>query len=156
MTRRAIIDGSLVDVRNVNQHKCVRLVVDVPAERAREVIDAFGWPTMVNPVPVAIARLTEQASQAPRPAEQPTKPAGAPKSYAQRVALLCKEPRFWRFLSDEHGSVVGPVKSEADAAEAMRIICGVKSRSEIVEGTGAAATAKLIVGDYDVWLRVVS
>lgn len=151
MTRRAIIDGSLVDVRNVNQHKCVRLVVDVPAERAREVIDAFGWPTMVNPVPVAIARLTEQASQAPRPAEQPTKPAGA-KSYAQRIALLCKEPKFWKFLEEKYRPM--KVWDEEAAAETVRMACDVISRGDIIEGSGAAEKWRQLSADYAAWERV--
>lgn len=153
----AVFRATYSDWRVIKGRKVVQVVFETPIEQADLAYKVVGG--MPNPAEekwFAIARLaSEKAGQQPRPAEQPTKPAGA-KSYAQRVALLCKEPRFWRFLSDEHGSVVGPVKSEADAAEAMRIICGVKSRSEIVEGTGAAATAKLIVGDYDVWLRVVS
>jgi hypothetical protein len=134
----AVIDGALVDVRNVNQHKCVRLIVDVPAERAREVIE----------VSVAIARLTEQASQAPRQVS-PLAPAGAPKSYAQRIALLCKEPRFWRFM-EERGWIAD---SEDSAADAVRAACGVKSRSEIVEGGEAGHVWRNMSADYDNWKR---
>lgn len=152
----AVIRATYADFKLIKSRGVVQLVFEVPIHESGRALDvAGGMPEPAKERWFAIARLTEGAGPQPRPAEQPTTPAGA-KSYAQRVALLCKEPRFWRFLSDEHGSVVGPVKSEADAAEAMRIICGVKSRSEIVEGTGAAATAKLIVGDYDVWLRVVA
>ena len=44
----AAITAMLVDVRNVNAHKCVRLEIHVPAEQAGAVMAAFGWPTMVT------------------------------------------------------------------------------------------------------------
>jgi hypothetical protein len=149
MTKPAVIDGSLVDVRNVNQHKCVRLIVDVPAERAREVIDAFGWPTMVNPVSVAIARLTEQASQQPRQAVTQTAPAGA-KSYAQRIALLCQDRRFQKFLQDRTGL---ELNCEARVADYVRDLCEVQSRAEIVEGSQPGMKWRSLAADYDVWRR---
>ncbi len=57
MTKPAAITAELVDVRNVGMHKCIKLTLHVPAERAAEVIAAFGWATAVDPVPVALARL---------------------------------------------------------------------------------------------------
>ncbi len=60
--RPAVIAGNLVDAKNVNTHKVFRLVIDVPAEHAVRVIEAFGWPTMAAPVPVAVARLSKDAS----------------------------------------------------------------------------------------------
>lgn len=57
MNKPAAIAAQLVDVRNVSTHKCIRMIVEVPAEQAMAVIAAFGWPTGVDPVPVAIARL---------------------------------------------------------------------------------------------------
>jgi hypothetical protein len=55
------ITGSLVDLKNIAVHKCVRLSIDVPAELAQRVIASFGWPTGQNPVPVAIARIDTEA-----------------------------------------------------------------------------------------------
>ena len=60
MSDAAIIQGSLIDVRNAGQHKEVILKIAVPAELAMRVLDAFGWPTAVNPVSVAVARLREE------------------------------------------------------------------------------------------------
>lgn len=62
MTDAAIISGSLVDVRNVGTHKSVKLTIHVPEEYAMKVVEAFGWPTGVNPVPVAIAHMNRAAS----------------------------------------------------------------------------------------------
>lgn len=57
MSKTSAIDAYLVDVKNVNTHKVVELKIHVPQERAMEVFELFGWPTMVNPVSIAIARL---------------------------------------------------------------------------------------------------
>lgn len=155
MTAPAVTQGQLVDVRNVNAHKCIRLVIDIPAELAPRVIAAFGWPTQVNPVPVAIARLTEEASQSPRPA-LPSQPAGADKrvSYAQRLGIACNEPAFWQFvqglLPQKHYI---RVDSEATAADAVRYLCGVKSRSETIKGTPAGDKAHNLLLDYDNYVR---
>jgi hypothetical protein len=57
----AAIMGSLVNLKNVSTHKSLALTIHVPAEAAQQVLAAFGWPTMVDPVPVAIARLEGEA-----------------------------------------------------------------------------------------------
>ena len=61
MTQPAIITASLVDVRNLNTEKSVKLTLHVPAELAGSVFEAFGWPTATNPVPVVLARLNPDA-----------------------------------------------------------------------------------------------
>ena len=60
MNDAAVIGGSLVDVKNFNTDKSVRLVIDVPAELALRVIEIFGWPTRADPIPVAVARLATE------------------------------------------------------------------------------------------------
>jgi hypothetical protein len=62
---------------------------------------------------------------------------------ASRIALLCKEPAFQRFM-------VGHVDdySETETAAAVRHICGVKSRSEIVLGSVAEKRWRLLHDDY--------
>ena len=64
MTDAAIM-GSLVDVRNVGTHKSVKLTIHTPEEYAMKVVDPFGWPTGVNPIPVAIARLDLEKTNKP-------------------------------------------------------------------------------------------
>jgi len=56
----AAIAAQLVDMRNVGTHKVMKLTIHVPEEQALAAIAAFGWPTGVNPVPIAIARLVEK------------------------------------------------------------------------------------------------
>lgn len=60
MTDARAISAQLVDVRNIGVHKSIKLTIHVPEEQAMKVMELFGWPTMVAPVPVALARLNEQ------------------------------------------------------------------------------------------------
>lgn len=62
MSDYAAVTGSLVDVRNVGTHKCVKLSIEVPEEMALKVMESFGWPTGTNPVTVVVARLNTEQS----------------------------------------------------------------------------------------------
>jgi hypothetical protein len=42
---------------------------------------------------------------------------------------------------------------DGDPARCVREICGVTSRSQIVPGTGAAATWRILAADYRAWMR---
>ena len=147
MSGKAAICANLVDVRNIAAHKCVRLEIHVPVEQASAVMAAFGWPTMVDPVPVGIARLdmSKVADEAPK-----TKRHFADLPLAQQVALRCNEPGFWTFLAHRLGDGV----TDSDkAADIVRIECGVSSRSELNSNKSAAAKWKLIDDGYWAWSR---
>ena len=60
MNKPAAIAANLVDVRNIAAHKCVRLEIHVPVEQAGMVMDAFGWPTAVNPSDPWLSRASIQ------------------------------------------------------------------------------------------------
>jgi hypothetical protein len=112
--KRAVIAGSLTDIRNVGVHKAIRLTVEVPAELAQGVLDAFGWPTAVQPVPVALARMVGEERKAPE------------RSLAQQAGALCANPVFRAYMGAE---------DEDSCAEMVRYKCGVESRSEIKAGS---------------------
>jgi hypothetical protein len=119
--KRAVIAGSLTDIRNVGVHKAIRLTVEVPAELAQGVLDAFGWPTAVQPVPVALARMVGEE------AARPKKPSPVPeRSLAQQAGALCANPVFRAYM----GAV-----DEESCAEMVRCKCGVESRADIRGGT---------------------
>jgi hypothetical protein len=162
MSAPAITHGSLVDVRNVNQHKCVRLVIDIPAERAREIIDTFGWPTMVDPVPVAIARLAPSVQQQKEPAASSKTPVPTAKprqttlpghpSYAQSLAIMCSKPQAWMFLFEKMGRS-REINDPEQAAEAVRQLCGVQSRNETIIGTPKGDNANRLLSEFEGWKR---
>jgi hypothetical protein len=155
MTDAAAITAQLVDVRNVAAHKSVRLELHVPAEQAGLVMAAFGWPTMADPVPVALARLNPIAKPTvsqPETVQRERKPfTGLP--YAQQAAMRCQEPQFWSYLAQRQDLGLPTVENAADAADAVRSICIVDSRSRIAVGTIAGGLWESIEADYFAWSR---
>src|SRR5687768_17572513 len=113
MSDARAISAQLVDIRNVGTHKVVKLTLHAPEEQAMQIMKLFGWPTGVNPIPVALARLDplppHPAAAAPRPADAPQPlPVGENKSkqrmsekpYSTQAALRCKDARFRAFLRE--------------------------------------------------------
>lgn len=140
MEKFSAISASLVDVRNVAQHKCVRLEIHVPVEQAALVMQAFGWPTMADPVPVAIARLDPEKAQEPEKERRDF----SELRPSQRAALLCKTVAFQKFygLSDED-----------QMAKRLREICEIESRSELDTNKQARRAFEYIEADYSDWLN---
>jgi hypothetical protein len=129
--KRAAIFGSLVDLKNVNAHKSIRLTIDIPAEQAAEVVAIFGWPTMAAPVPVALARMVGNLERK-----------APPPSLAQQAGALCASPIFQAFAG---------VAGEEDCAVWVREVCDVKSRSEIRAGTEAGDRWLDLLGKFHGW-----
>lgn len=169
MTEAAIISGSLVDVRNVGTHKSIKLTIHIPEEHATRVVAAFGWPTGVNPVSVAIARLNTEPQRAvppapavasPRPVVT-VSPAGAEASgsierrkfaglpYAQQAALRCNDPIYRAFLREVCAKA--DARDTVNAAVAVRDLCEVESRSDIRAGTDAETKWLELEQWFDTW-----
>ena len=158
MSGPAAIMGQLVDAKNIAVHKTLRLSIDVPVEHAQLVLNAFGWPTMANPVPVAIARLVDgaEAQQAVTEIEEsPVEPVKAKGGkFCQRAAILCNEGGFRTFLAERDTELAAQVKTldKAMAATELRSICGVQSRSELDGNVIAMAKFKDLEREYKAWM----
>jgi hypothetical protein len=145
VTAPAAISASLVNMRNVGTHKSVALTIHVPEELAAQVIEAFGWPTMANPVSVAVARLRDaetdsrtnplgtpeaargsRSSVTPHNSEPKERKAWADLPPSQQAAIRCSEAEFTRWLWSAHYE-----REDADAAATVRRLCGVKSRADL-------------------------
>lgn len=164
------IAGSLVDARNVAAHKSFRLVIDIPAEEAMKAIEAFGWPTAVNPVPVAVARLVSQpekggganTSDRRRSPALPENKTGAGDgkrqwselSPAQQAGIRCGEPTFWRFLNEEISERADEVDGPTSAAIVVRRHCSVYTRADLNTNPAAAARWHDLDVSYLAWERV--
>ena len=169
MTDPAAIMASLVDVRNIAAHKCIRLELHVPAEQAALVIQAFGWPTAVDPVPVAIARIDPKSItidpekmvglgefahgrrllDSPEPPKEHKRFDMLPLS--QQAGIRCGDPAFWRYLNEEHFGDGGVEDAEA-AAIAVRGLCGVTSRADLKSNTDAGVAWARLNRDFEVWM----
>ena len=71
---------------------------------------------------------------------------------AAQAAILGQGPAFWRFLNERHGY---GVSSPDEAAEAVREICGVSSRRDLLRGSDAGARFFELKGNFDVYMSGV-
>lgn len=143
-----VIAGALVDVRNINTHKVVRLSIEVPAERAGAVLQAFGWPTGVDPIPVAIARLVAPAEKlAPHAIE------GGPSNFAKEAAIIAGSPFFRTFLGERYLTNGEAVTAER-ATDFIRSHCRVHSRRALEPGTPAGNRFRDLRAEYEAWKHV--
>jgi hypothetical protein len=156
MSAPAAIQAQLVDVRNVSSHKCVRLEIHVPAEQAGDVMAAFGWPTMADPVPVALARLVEDARVKPEQVKEHRSFSDLP--LAQQAALRCQETQFQEFLVGTNRLCLLNATKD-DVADVVRQLCGVQSRADIGKGPNDRSTNdsgfkwRALDAEYYAWQR---
>lgn len=148
MASPAAIQGQLVSIKNVSTHKSACLTIHVPEEQALQAIEAFGWPTMVNPVPVALARIDPNA-----------KPERKGGKLAQRAGILCNEGGFQRFVAERVAKMAGMSQPETiiaveDIAVFIRHYCGVTSRADLDHNEEAARDFLDLEAEYKAWLTV--
>jgi hypothetical protein len=159
MTKLAAIEGQLVSIKNVSTHKSACLTIHIPEEYALKVIEAFGWPTMVAPVHVAIARM---GVAEPEPEVKPTPETKSDKakrkwdelSIAQQAGIMCNEIGFQKFVAERKGIAPQGVITVDDAATYVRQLCGVNSRANIEGKPDAEKKFRNLRIEYDNWLRV--
>ena len=150
---RTLVDGTL------------RISFDVEPKDAADAFAMFGKPGS----PAALARITNEAAvehdrkaQAQAPAEPLER---KPMALSSKVALTCQSTSFQAFLIAERrpdwseaNSLLCHRDGEAPpnlliAAEVVRLICRVNSRSEIITGTAAARLWADLEADYHHWQR---
>ena len=157
MKAPAAIMGDYTDLVFRKTRKVAIISIEIPIEQSAAFVAAFGTPSQSTGVPVAIARIDPNAAR-----EAPKPPYGvSPKLHAevsererrkwdqlrpaQQAAMRCKEKAFQKFVETDN---------DDDAAYTVRDFCGVKSRSDILEGTAAARKWADLDREYQAWLRV--
>ncbi len=161
----AAIEAQLIDMRNVGTHKSLKLTIHIPEEQALQAIAAFGWPTGVQPVRIAIARLTEEAAnvtgpKAPGPPrQQETQPVDGAKTKtafrdmrpANQAGILCETEAFNRFIAERlKWEGLWP---EGKAADYVRRHCNVVSRKDIRPRTPSGDRWSKLVDEYRAWMH---
>jgi hypothetical protein len=142
MNKPAAIAGSYYNLRPIVGRKVCQVIIEIPIEKMAEFIEAFGSPC--EEVWIAMARLNLKEVMPPAPTNQHTdtsprsqeaapQTGGARKPFnslplPQQAALLCNDPVFRAFLNEEFAY---DCETENDAAEAVRELCEVTSRSEL-------------------------
>jgi hypothetical protein len=168
MSNLAAIQAQLVDIRNVGSLKSLKLTLHVPEEHALKAIEAFGWPTGANPVPVALARLNlekevvcpdrQESISETRPDPAADKSPGRAERrpfdslpLPQQAGILCQEGGFRAFLNEEFNYAC---ETADDAADAVRERCNIASRSELGTNKKAAERFVSLREQYQAWRMV--
>lgn len=166
MTDAAVISGEFCTFRHVQGRKVLQIVIEVPAEAAGAVFARLGMPGSGEGIPVAVARLqtpSEPTHTTPEPGEITSKTGAVTRRfselpYSQQAALRCGEPDFAKFLAYSKtrewraaAEIVGP--HGVWAPEAVRSICGIGSRSEIIKGTPAGDKWAALEAEFYAWQR---
>lgn len=145
-----VIQGSLVDAKNVSTHKCVRLSIDVPAELGAQIVKTFGWPTMAEPVAVAVARLNGAATVETKEPEAPKERQKFSRLRpSAQAALLCEKPAFRLFIKEQF--VGGEIDDDEAAAAFVRTYCNVPSRRDLDREPSAAQLWFGLRDKFDAW-----
>ena len=150
-------DWKLIKTRSV-----VQVVFELPVEQADQAYEVLGgMPVAAKErwFGVAAIRNPEASPGAsvsqPDPVEQP-RPDRAKKDWrdlppSQQAALRCNDPKFRAFMTEKHGLV--SVSSDG-AASAVRLICSVKSRSELDTEHRSRVIWKQLDDQFQAWERV--
>lgn len=153
--RAAYADFKLVKTRGQ-----IQIIFEAPVEQANDVLAALGgMPTPGQERWFGIARLAQtkevqQQQATTRPTEPRSPPAGARKSPSQMAGILCEDARFRTYLREN--DMLGKDNTAEAAAVAVRLICGVRSRSEFDKDKDAAARWEALYGRYRAWVTVAA
>lgn len=161
---RAALSACYSDWKLVKTRSVIQLVFEIPLEAHNGAFEVLGgMPQPGKEVWCGIARLDlkevmppEQhkpvdkspASEAPPAPTRARKPVAADKRLAQQAGKCCTDPIFHAYLF-EHDMM--PERTEECATTAVRMICGVQSRAEIVPGSAAAEAWDALYSKFTAW-----
>lgn len=166
MTGRAI-KATFADWRTVKGRKQLQLIFEVPLEQQQSVLTMLGAPNPSDPswCGIALLDLKPEVEVVPDTSERSsqhnsadTTKAGDRKGWsdlppAQQAGIRCNEKAFWKFLAEyEEGGP--PIESTEDAANYVRLICGVKSRAQLTTESRARILWNDLDRKYTAWLLV--
>ena len=152
--RATYADWKLIKSRSV-----VQVIFEVPLHEADAAYEVLGG----MPAPAAeqwfgIAALTKEvgheviAAQTASP-RRLDKPAGAKRDWrdlppAQQAGIRCEEPSFEAFLKEERSD---DWHESQDAAECVRLICGVSTRADLGTNHKARVIWTQLNSQFEAW-----
>lgn len=155
MSEAAAFAATFTDFRLIKGRKVCQVHLELPIERAEEFVRAFGIPDPSKETWVGIARLNAEPEKS---VIEPGKPTQAQKRRwedllpAQQAGIACSDPQFRRWLKEETSwQFLDGQPEDEEAAKAIRIYCGVSSRSELKPGSPSAAKWRQLYDSYTLW-----
>jgi hypothetical protein len=150
------IRATYSDLKLVKTRQVAQLIFEIPIsefDAAYEVLG--GLPTPDGEKWFAIAALKDLAVAEARP-EPKDKPVRAKRDWrdmlpAQQAGIRCDEPSFLVFLCEER---TDDMRESNDAAECVRLICGVESRADLSTNHKARVIWHQLDEQYQAWKAV--
>lgn len=128
------VAGTFVKFDAVPTRKVVRVIIEVPIEKANSTLEALGgFPDPANAQWVGIAPLDGQPVQN-------TMKGG---KLSQRAAMLCDEGGFRAYCEEVHNNY--------DPRDLILTRCNISSRAHIDHNDEAAAIFRDLCNAYDAW-----
>lgn len=160
----AAFAAAFSDWKLIRTRSCVQLVFEVPLSSADAAYAALGgMPDPATERWFAIARLrkeaptqgTQEATAQPRPVTDKP-PVGAKRQFsdlppAQQAGIVRAEPAFAKYLAEKVPAYWRECGD--DAAECVRMYCGVASCSELGRNVQATAHWNELLLGYRLWMR---
>lgn len=140
MTEPAIILGTFADFKTVKTRSVVQLIVEVPIERGKQVVEAFGFPQPGAEVPVAVTRVKDgivaEQPKAPKP-----KRAFADMPPSQQAGIMCNDSAFQKWADI--------FCQTPDAARTVILnTCEISSRKQLDDNAGARSAWCLMLAEF--------
>jgi hypothetical protein len=144
----AAIQATFADFRLIKGRKQAQLVLEIPIEEADNALAVLGGiPQPQSDCWVAVARLNGVARQEPKPDKEKQK--WDDLKLSMQAGIRCEEPAFWRYCND-----CGYNVADAEtAANAVRELCDVDSRSGLNNNPEAAELWRDLDRSYQAWLK---
>ena len=155
----AVIWGTFSDLKTVKTRSVVQMIIEVPIERGKQVVEVFGFPQPGAEIPVAVARLYDKGDdEEPLPPEKPKRPSerwdNIPR--VKRAGILCSDEAFQKWAAVQ-GKKWDCALTETGARYFVLNECGVDRRRDL-DNSLASRTAfdKMVVRYREETRRVTS
>lgn len=150
MTTPSAIQGTFADLKTVKTRSVVQMIIEVPIEQGKQVVDAFGFPQPGSEIPVAVARINPSQCKPVQASTSQRKPAA---TLAEKMRRLCGVEAFQHFMqskSDGGWDASVPVTNKYERTSArVKHFCMIKSKAELDTNPEAAKRCNTLLAEYE-------
>jgi len=147
--------GRVANIKSFPSTGIARIEVEIPIESYTAAVPLlYGQDVLVTVAPPSIKKtlgvygIHDSGDDPDEPqVEKPKEPAAKDQGIVGVAGALCKNPEFWRFLSQTRKACT----NEQQAAEIVRAHCQVSSRGDLANDEAAAARFHTLRKEWLKW-----